>query len=172
MHGRACSTSITNPIPLSKRRGGLPPLHPRVGAAITCATEHVCADNAHDGLLTCLLERNVFIMMARIDSHSVTTRSQHAHLDTHSPLPHEYVKTEALPDAFTWCNKDGVNYCTISRNQHIPRACPPPTLPCSVSTLPQTPCADRFDLLLIQYFRMCRPKGHPHLPSLSIHYRA
>lgn len=27
------------------------------------------------------------------------------------------------PDEFTWCNKDGVNYCTISRNQHIPQYC-------------------------------------------------
>merc|ERR1712048_972906 len=27
------------------------------------------------------------------------------------------------PDEFTWCDKDGVNYCTISRNQHIPQYC-------------------------------------------------
>jgi len=27
------------------------------------------------------------------------------------------------PDDFTWCDKDGVNYCTISRNQHIPQYC-------------------------------------------------
>lgn len=29
----------------------------------------------------------------------------------------------AYPDEFTWCNKDGVNYCTMSRNQHIPQYC-------------------------------------------------
>merc|ERR1719199_105744 len=27
------------------------------------------------------------------------------------------------PDSFTWCNRDGTNYCTISRNQHIPQYC-------------------------------------------------
>jgi len=28
-----------------------------------------------------------------------------------------------MPENFNWCNKDGVNYCTISRNQHIPQYC-------------------------------------------------
>lgn len=27
------------------------------------------------------------------------------------------------PDEFTWCDKDGVNFCTMSRNQHIPQYC-------------------------------------------------
>ena len=30
---------------------------------------------------------------------------------------------ETYPDNFSWCNKDGVNYCTMSRNQHIPQYC-------------------------------------------------
>lgn len=27
------------------------------------------------------------------------------------------------PDTFSWCDKDGVNYCSMSRNQHIPQYC-------------------------------------------------
>ena len=37
-------------------------------------------------------------------------------------LPH-LLSTEAVPDALNWCDKDGVNYCTMSRNQHIPQYC-------------------------------------------------
>ena len=29
----------------------------------------------------------------------------------------------ALPKDFSWCDKDGQNYCTMSRNQHIPQYC-------------------------------------------------
>jgi len=28
-----------------------------------------------------------------------------------------------MPADFNWCNKDGVSYCTMSRNQHIPQYC-------------------------------------------------
>jgi len=43
--------------------------------------------------------------------------------DFTSPRPQDYFKTEDLPDSFTWCDNDGVNYCTMSRNQHIPQYC-------------------------------------------------
>lgn len=29
----------------------------------------------------------------------------------------------SYPANFTWCDKDGVSYCTMSRNQHIPQYC-------------------------------------------------
>ena len=37
------------------------------------------------------------------------------------PLPHTYTNLEDLPASFTWANKDGVNYLTAPRNQHIPQ---------------------------------------------------
>merc|ERR1712072_700953 len=40
-----------------------------------------------------------------------------------SPLPQDYIPDEALPSNFSWCDRDGVNYCTKSLNQHIPQYC-------------------------------------------------
>jgi len=40
-----------------------------------------------------------------------------------SPLPHTYLGADDLPDAHNWCDIDGTNYCTMSRNQHIPQYC-------------------------------------------------
>lgn len=42
---------------------------------------------------------------------------------TLTPLPHETLADSVLPKAFTWGDKDGVNYLTMSRNQHIPQYC-------------------------------------------------
>eukprot|EP00928_Gymnodinium_smaydae_P001669 TRINITY_DN105_c1_g1_i6.p1 TRINITY_DN105_c1_g1~~TRINITY_DN105_c1_g1_i6.p1 ORF type:complete len:400 (-),score=106.27 TRINITY_DN105_c1_g1_i6:343-1542(-) len=40
---------------------------------------------------------------------------------SHNALPR--LGAEELPGDFSWCNKDGVNYCSMSRNQHIPQYC-------------------------------------------------
>lgn len=34
-----------------------------------------------------------------------------------------HLSDEADPEPVNWCDKDGVNYCTMSRNQHIPQYC-------------------------------------------------
>lgn len=39
------------------------------------------------------------------------------------PLPHTYIDVKSLPTEFTWMNKDGRNYLTMTRNQHIPQYC-------------------------------------------------
>ena len=36
---------------------------------------------------------------------------------------HESLSAADLPSDFTWCNNNGVNYCTPSLNQHIPQYC-------------------------------------------------
>lgn len=42
-----------------------------------------------------------------------------------SPLPHTYLKAHDIPTDFSWCKhpKDGVDYCTPIKNQHIPKYC-------------------------------------------------
>lgn len=46
------------------------------------------------------------------------------HTDSHGKLPTlQLALGTGVPDEFNWCNKDGVNYCTMSRNQHIPQYC-------------------------------------------------
>lgn len=35
----------------------------------------------------------------------------------------DLIDLKNYPADFTWCNKNGLNYCTISRNQHIPQYC-------------------------------------------------
>jgi len=56
-------------------------------------------------------------------AHGIVSRNNY----TLGTAPHESilkdVKKSDLPDAFTWCDKDGVNYCTMNRNQHIPQYC-------------------------------------------------
>ena len=40
-----------------------------------------------------------------------------------SQSSHELLEAAELPSDFSWCNKDGKSYCTMSRNQHIPQYC-------------------------------------------------
>jgi cathepsin X len=40
------------------------------------------------------------------------------------PTEHDLLTAPAsYPQEFSWCNNDGVNYCTMSRNQHVPQYC-------------------------------------------------
>lgn len=50
-------------------------------------------------------------------------RPDAVHHNVKSPLPHTYLKSDHLPDSFTWGNVNGVNYLTHSLNQHVPQYC-------------------------------------------------
>lgn len=41
------------------------------------------------------------------------------------PSSHELLvkSQEVYPTEFSWCDIDGISYCTMSRNQHIPQYC-------------------------------------------------
>jgi cathepsin X len=49
----------------------------------------------------------------------VVWRGNSSKTDSHALLS----APASYPDSFSWCNKDGKSYCTMSRNQHIPQYC-------------------------------------------------
>merc|ERR1719217_160398 len=44
-------------------------------------------------------------------------------IDSRWAPENEMFVVEEMPKELNWCDKDGVNYCTRSRNQHIPQYC-------------------------------------------------
>jgi len=96
--------------------------------------------------------------------------------DLTSALPRDTIKTEDLPASFTWCDKDGVNYCTMSRNQHIPQYCGSCWAHGSVSAL-----GDRIKIarggkgidinLSVQHMLNCGNVGSCHGGSISGPYQ-
>jgi len=57
---------------------------------------------------------------AEVERRGFVWKSNSSSPSSHDSLP---VPKDGFPDDFSWCSKDGVNYCTISINQHIPQYC-------------------------------------------------
>ena len=69
-------------------------------------------------VFTCALaRRNELLSRAEVESRGILWRGNSS--NSHDNL----FGFSSYPTDFTWCNNGGVNYCTISRNQHIPQYC-------------------------------------------------
>jgi len=64
--------------------------------------------------------RSELLSREEADKLGVVTRGNSSAESSHEQLP---VPVGGFPAGFSWCNKDGVNYCTASLNQHIPQYC-------------------------------------------------
>ena len=64
--------------------------------------------------------RSELLSRAEVEARGFVWRGNSSSPSSHEALP---VPAGGFPDAFTWCDKDGVNYCTPSLNQHIPQYC-------------------------------------------------
>ncbi|CAJ1339087.1 unnamed protein product [Effrenium voratum] len=63
--------------------------------------------------------RSELLTREEAEALGVVWRGNATSISSHENLP----EPDGYPSDFTWCNKDGVNYCTISLNQHIPQYC-------------------------------------------------
>jgi cathepsin X len=67
-----------------------------------------------------LTRKSELLSRPEVEALGVVWRGNSSAVSSHDAL----LEVEAsYPDDFTWCNKDGVNYCTPSLNQHIPQYC-------------------------------------------------
>lgn len=61
-------------------------------------------------------------LLARADAEALGVVWRANSSNSHDEL-HEQLKDTPMPTSFSWCDKDGKNFCTMSRNQHIPQYC-------------------------------------------------
>jgi hypothetical protein len=61
------------------------------------------------------IHRNELLSKPEVEKLGIKWQGNHSTSHEQLSVPND------LPADFSWCNKDGVNYCTPSLNQHIPQ---------------------------------------------------
>jgi len=56
-----------------------------------------------------------------IRDHKFRNSSRASHITM--PLPGKFLKPSDVPQSWNWCNANGINFCSTTRNQHIPQYC-------------------------------------------------
>eukprot|EP00438_Fugacium_kawagutii_P002339 Skav219216 [mRNA] locus=scaffold1015:21763:25981:+ [translate_table: standard] len=75
------------------------------------------AVSSHEDLPTDL-RRSELLSRQEAEALGVIWRGNATEQSSHEELAEP---SGGYPEDFSWCNKDGVNYCTVSLNQHIPQ---------------------------------------------------
>lgn len=88
---------------------------PEKGNDVHCTVAGVCDGDSDQTPKITLERKSELLSQEVVEARGFVYRGNSSSRSSHDDLP----ATE-LPAEFTWCNKDGVNYCTASENQHIP----------------------------------------------------
>jgi cathepsin X len=64
--------------------------------------------------------RSELLSQKEVEAKGIVWRGNSSAVSSHDALT---APSGGYPSNFTWCDKDGVNYCTPSLNQHIPQYC-------------------------------------------------
>ena len=64
--------------------------------------------------------RSELLSRKEVEAKGIVWRGNSSAVSSHDALT---APSGGYPSNFTWCDKDGVNYCTPSLNQHIPQYC-------------------------------------------------
>jgi len=96
---------------------------PEMKNDVHCSIDGNCGDSEApgDGDLTPLAAQKLHSEL--LSREEVEARGFEWHGNSSKVSSHLSLPTGAYPEEFTWCNKDGVSYCSASVNQHIPQYC-------------------------------------------------
>jgi len=72
-----------------------------------------------------------------LNQEEVLARGMRWKANSHEDSSHDHLSepTNGYPAEFNWCNKDGVNFCTPTANQHLPQYCESSPISAAITAL-------------------------------------